>query len=234
MSAADEQKQLTCERANRVLSLLREHFGAPCRPSPHDPIGGLISTILSQNTSDTNTERAFRSLIERYQNWRAVEEAPVNQLEDAIRIGGLARQKAPRIQAVLKDIRESQGDYVLDVLQDMDPAEAAKWLTKLDGVGPKTAACVQLFNLGQDVLPVDTHVHRVSRRLGLIPDSTSAEAAQQLLEAVIPASDRYDAHVLMIRHGRMICRARSPKCDQCPLRLICPSAQNYLQGAAIA
>jgi endonuclease-3 len=169
------------------------------------PLDELIETVLSQNTSDINTERAFRSLRERFSSWEAVRTAPVEEIADAIRSGGLANVKAPRIQAILESIVRERGSL------------------ELDGVGPKTAACVLLFALGKPALPVDTHVHRVALRLGLIPPGTSAEAAHELLEALLGEDhDRvYAFHVEAIAHGRQVCTARRPFCERCPLTDCC-------------
>lgn len=230
MSAKPDRATSSPAYATQILRRLRDHYGKPERPVPDDPIGGLISTILSQNTSDTNTDRAYASLTTRFPTWDEVEAAPVEEVEKAIRVGGLARQKAPRIQQVLREIRRDRGCHSLEFLVEKKPEDVASWLVSLDGVGPKTAACVQLFNLGHDVLPVDTHVHRVSQRLGLVPAKASAVAAQPILESLIVPGDRYDAHVLLIQHGRMICKARRPRCSVCPLQSICPSADEFLQG----
>lgn len=234
MSAEPLQLKRSPAHARRILCRLRHHYGKPGRPAPGDPVGGLVSTILSQNTSDSNTERAYRSLRERFPTWHDVEEAETDDVVEAIRPGGLARQKAPRIQQVLREIRESKGVHSLEFLAQLPEDEAAAWLTSLDGVGPKTAACVQLFNLGQDVMPVDTHVHRVSRRLGLVEGDASAIDAQPALESLIPPADRYDAHVLLITHGREVCKARKPKCHECPVQDLCPSASDFLRGVPVA
>ena len=217
-----------------VVAALRARYGSPERGDPEPPIAGLIATILSQNTSDSNTERSFRSLREHFPTWDAVVDAPVTAVADAIRSGGLADQKAPRIQAVLREVRQRTGGYDLTFLGDMSIPEARHWLTQMKGVGPKTASCVLMFNLGRDAMPVDTHVHRVALRLHLIPPGTSAERAHELLEAQLPPGAAHDAHLLMIRHGRETCVARRPKCAVCPLVDVCPSAPAFLslEGAS--
>jgi endonuclease-3 len=205
-----------------VLTQLRDHYGAPEPRRSDGPLAELVQTILSQNTSDVNTERAFASLWSRFGSWEAIAAAPTPAVVDAIRLGGLANVKAPRIQGVLQAIQHDRGELSLDFLADLSVDDARGYLTSLGGVGPKTAACVLLFALGMPALPVDTHVHRVSKRLGLIGAKVSAEAAHQLLEAAIPPAEMYDAHMLLIRHGRVTCKALRPRCDTCPLADLCP------------
>jgi endonuclease-3 len=205
-----------------VLARLRAHYGTPEPWRSDGPLAELVQTILSQNTSDVNTERAFASLWSRFGDWGAVLAAPTSAVADAIRSGGLAEIKAPRIQGVLAAIQRDRGELSLDFLAELPLDEARAYLTSLSGVGPKTAACVLLFALGMPALPVDTHVHRVSKRLGLIGERTSAEAAHRLLEAAIPPAEMFDAHLLLIRHGRAICKALRPRCEACPLGDVCP------------
>ena len=211
-----------------VVAALRARYGSPERGAPEPPIDGLVATILSQNTSDINTERSFATLKRRFPDWDAVADAPVVEVADAIRGGGLADRKAPRIQQVLREIRERTGGYDLSFLGAMEIGKARNWLTTLNGVGPKTASCVLMFNLGRDAMPVDTHVHRVALRLYLIPPGTSAEKAHALLEAKLPPGAAHDAHLLMIRHGRETCTARRPRCAECVLVQCCPSAPLFL------
>lgn len=208
-----------------VLERLRRRYGEPDRSTPQPPVDELVMTILSQHTSDTNTERAFRSLRENFPSWDDVIQATNDQVADAIRSGGLAELKAPRIRQALIDIRERLGGFDLTVLADLPVEDARAWLTSLHGVGPKTAACVLLFSLDRPTMPVDTHVHRVALRLGLIPDGTSAERAHELLEALIPVGETYSAHMLLIKHGRTTCIARRPRCPHCVLVQCCPTAQ---------
>jgi endonuclease-3 len=189
------------------------------------PLAQLVQTILSQNTSDVNTERAFASLWARFGSWPAILEAPTSAVADAIRSGGLADIKAPRIQGVLAAIKADRGELderSLDFLAALPLEEARSYLTSLNGVGPKTAACVLLFALGLPALPVDTHVHRVSKRLGLIGPKVAAEPAHRLLESMMPRDQMFDAHMLLIRHGRVLCKALRPRCDACPLADVCP------------
>lgn len=188
------------------------------------PLDGLIGTVLSQHTSDVNSDAAYRNLRRAFHTWRAVMLAKPAEVERAIRRGGLAKQKTRSIQAILGTLQADRGKLSLDFLARWPLAKAREYLLALPGVGPKTAACVLLFNLGKPALPVDTHVHRLARRLGLIPESASAEQAHEILEAICPPRLVYPFHVLLIQHGRQVCRARRPRCTECILADICPSA----------
>lgn len=212
-----------------IERILDETYGPRKLTPGGNPVATLVSTILSQNTSDTNTERAFASLRQRFPSWDDVVQAQTSDVVEAIRSGGLANRKAPRIQDALAEIRDRYGSYSLDVLADMSLDEAKQALVSIDGVGPKTAACVMLFALGRPALPVDTHVYRVARRLGLIDAPTNPVQAHTILEAMMEGdADRtYRFHVEMIAHGRTICVARKPKCTICPLRSYCEYAANH-------
>jgi endonuclease-3 len=204
------------------MEALEPLYGRPEPMPSHDPLAELILTVLSQNTSDTNSGRAFVQLMRHYPSWEAIASAPTGELAATIQPGGLARQKAPRIQAILRAVAERSPDWDLSFLETMPLEEARAWLRSLPGVGPKTAACVLLFSLGRPALPVDTHVERVSKRLGLIPEKATAEQAHGLLEALVEPADYYRFHMLLIKHGRRVCAARKPACERCPL-LDCPS-----------
>lgn len=208
-------------KALRVHRLLLAHYGQPALKEQRDPLDELILTILSQNTADVNSGRAWSSLRERFASWEEVLAADVTDVEEAIRIGGLARIKAARIQHILKTLAESRGRLDLSFLADLAVKEARSYLTALPGVGPKTAACVLLFSLHKAALPVDTHVHRVSRRVGLVPPKASAEKANLLLEELLPEESYYPFHLNVIRHGRELCKASKPRCDACPLLDAC-------------
>lgn len=205
-----------------VIQLLSPLYGRPVPQISNDPLAELILTVLSQNTADTNSGRAFVQMMRRYPSWDAIRDAPVEELIATIQNGGLAQQKAPRIQAILREVSAHSPDWDVGFLDEWPLEEARTWLRALPGVGPKTAACVLLFSLGRPALPVDTHVERVSKRLGLIPEKTSADQAHDLLEQLVPEADFYPFHMLLIKHGRRICTARKPACGRCPL-VECPS-----------
>ncbi len=211
----------------RVYALLEKTYGQKHNTPDGDPLDGLVGTILSQATSDVNSGRAHRALRAAYPDWEAVLAAPEEQLADVIRSGGLANLKARRIQETLAAVQEAQGKLDLSVLDDLSLEDALAWLRRLPGVGPKTAACVLLFDLGRPALPIDTHVHRVARRLGLIGPKVGADRAHGALQAQLEPEQVYEFHVNMIAHGRRICRAPLPRCAECPLTGVC----NYY-GAA--
>lgn len=207
-------------KALEVHRRLLEAYGEP-RPHPSDPIGTLVSTILSQNTNDRLRDQALRRLRERFPAWEDVRDAPVEEIVQAVQVSGLGAQKAQRIKAALGRITEERGTLSLDFLREMPVEEARRWLTSFDGVGPKTAAIVLLFALGMPAFPVDTHIHRVSKRLGLIPPSASREKAHDILEAMLPPAVYYPFHLNVIRHGREVCAARKPQCGRCVVRDLC-------------
>ena len=204
-------------------------FG-PVSPPPKGPVlDELIATILSQNTSDANSGAAFDRLRDRFADWDAVRRAPVASIVQAIRQAGLANRKAPRIRAILRQIYRERGVLSLDFLCCLPTTEAYAYLRRFPGVGPKTAACVLLFACGQRILPVDTHVHRLSRRLGLIGPRTGAEQAHEELARQVPAPRVLDFHIQLIRHGRSVCLARSPRCRECVLVDRCPEGHRRLR-----
>jgi endonuclease-3 len=184
----------------------------------------LVSTILSQNTNDANRDRAFFALKARYPSWEAVRDAPTEEIIETIRPAGLANQKGPRLQEVLRQITRERGELSLDFLAQWPVEKARAWLTRFKGVGPKTAAIVLQFSLGKPAFPVDTHIYRVTGRLGLRPPNMGREAAHAFLEKVFPPETYYDAHLNLIRLGREICTARKPRCELCPLRDLCDFA----------
>jgi endonuclease-3 len=205
---------------------LLAHFGRPMpEANTAQPLEELIGTILSQHTSDTNSQRAFDALMAKFKDWEAVRDAPVGDLTDAIRSGGLAAVKALRIQAVLRALTDDDGRVRLPDLRRMPRRQAVDLLMRLPGVGRKTAACVLLFGAHVPAMPVDTHVHRVALRLGLVPPRTSPDATSDALEASLPPSEYYAFHVNTIRLGREICKAPRPRCELCPLSQRCASAR---------
>ena len=190
-----------------------------------DPLDELINTILSQNTTDLNRDRAYRALRAAFPTWAAVRDAPPSQLIAAIKPAGLANQKGPRIQKILARITAERGELNIHFLADLPVSEAKAWLISLDGVGPKTAAIVLLFALGQPAFPVDTHIHRVTGRLGLIPPKTTADQAHEILAALVPTAWYQPFHLLVIQHGRTVCKAQRPRCEVCPLQKYCADYQ---------
>lgn len=206
-----------------MLDRLGERYGHPAWAGPRlDAVAELVLTILSQNTADTNSFRAFTALRARYAGWDEVLAAPTDELVEVIRPGGLAPTKGPRIQHVLAEVREATGgSWDLSFLAELPLLEARGWLTSLPGIGRKTAAIILLFGYGRPALPVDTHVHRVATRLGMLPPRTPLERAHDLLEEVLQPSEMYPFHVELIRHGRDTCRAPRPICGLCPLTDAC-------------
>lgn len=213
----------------QIAQLLEDEYGYPTWRQHLAPVDELVSTILSQSTTDSNRDVAFYALKERYPSWAAVRDAPEDEVIAAIRSAGLANQKGPRIQAALWYVTAERGEISLDFLADMDIQAAKEWLTQIEGIGPKTAAIILLFAFNKPAFPVDTHVHRVSQRLGLIGPKTNAERAHTELENIVPPEDYYAAHLNIIRHGREVCQARRPRCDVCPLTAYCDYFQTHLK-----
>ena len=219
------------ESIEPILHLLISQYGKRHWQPGRSPLSVLVQTILSQNTSDVNSRRAFQSLLESFDSWERVAYADINEIAASISIGGLGEIKATRIKAALGEIKQKQGKLELDFLNQLPLDKARDWLKRLPGVGSKTACCVLLFSLGMPALPVDTHVLRVAKRLGLIKSNTSAEQAHRLLESLVPAESVYQFHMLMIEHGRRVCQAQHPRCPPCVLRALCPSHEK-LAGKA--
>ena len=207
-----------------IFERLQDHYGPRRWVHCRGPLDELIYTVLSQNTSDANTDRTFASLKARFPDWRTVQQASAGEIADAIKLGGLSQVKAPRIRAILAAIEAERGELDLEFLRDLRMDEAREWLIALPGVGPKTAACVLLFSFGLPAMPVDTHVHRVSKRLGFIDEKTPADKAHPLIERLVAPEDVYQFHMDLIEHGRRVCHARRPRCDACPLSDVCPSS----------
>jgi len=213
------------ERTLVVHQKLLDFYGSPTWRDPLPAIDELVSTILSQNTNDTNRDRAFAALRRAFPTWEQVRDGEREEVIAAIRPAGLANQKGPRIQAVLREITAQRGALNLDFLAELSPAEGREWLLQFKGVGPKTAAIVLLFSLGKPAFPVDTHIYRVSGRIGLRPEGMSVEQAHEFLEGLLPPETYYAAHLNLIRLGREICAARKPDCPKCPVQAWCDYAQ---------
>jgi endonuclease-3 len=224
-----DQKELAA-RSLQVHQRLLEVFGEPTWRNPLPPVDELVSTILSQNTNDINRDRAFDALRQRFPSWEAVRDAATDAVIEAIRPAGLANQKGPRIQQVLHQITEERGGLDLSFLNDLPLEEARDWLTKFKGVGPKTAAIVLCFSLGRPAFPVDTHIYRVTGRIGLRPDSMTVEQAHRHFEQLLPPETYYAAHLNLIRLGREVCHARKPVCPDCPILDLCEYGQQTIQS----
>ena len=212
------------DESNRALTVhqqLIEFYGFPQWRNPLPPIDELVSTILSQNTNDTNRDRAFHALKNHFPTWEEVRDADAPLVIETIRPAGLANQKGPRIQNILKEITRQRGELDLSFLNEMSTDEARNWLLQFKGVGPRTAAIVLQFSLEKPAFPVDTHIYRVTGRLGIRPKKMNAEKAHDFLAGSLPPQTYYAAHLNLIRLGREICHARKPDCPRCPLQDYC-------------
>ena len=206
----------------RILTLLRAAYGPRPLRCWGDGVSVLVDTILSQNTSAANSDAGYRQLRRKFRSWNQVADAPVEEVERCIRVSGLSNLKAPRIQAILREVRNQRGKIDLQFLREKADEDAYAYLRAFPGVGPKTACCTLLFAFGKALFPVDTHIHRIARRLGLVGAMATPERTRELLTPRIAAGDRYEAHVLLIEHGRKTCRAINPRCDDCVLLRMCP------------
>lgn len=209
------------ERALAVHERLLEFYGYPEWRNRLPPLDELVSTVLSQNTNDLNRDRGFNALKERFPTWEEVRDADTEKVIEAIRPAGLANQKGPRIQNILKEITQQCGQLDLEFLKDSPPLQASEWLMQFKGVGPKTAAIVLQFSLDMPAFPVDTHIYRITGRIGLRPKKMNVVKTHQHMESLLPKDTFYPAHLNLIRLGREICQARRSKCSQCPLQELC-------------
>jgi endonuclease-3 len=214
---------------SQVIGLLVGAYGDRKWGRRLDPVGELVQTVLSQNTSDTNSHRAYKSLMEAFANWDKLAGARLEEIEASIRTGGLAEVKANYIKNALLTIKKETPSYDLSFLKGMSLNEARKWLINLPGVGMKTASCVLLFSMGVPAFPVDTHVYRVARRLGLINSKISVDSAHLEMERLTKPGDVYRCHILFIEHGRRTCKAQLPICRICVLGKICPSHELFIR-----
>jgi len=203
-----------------VIRRLDEQYGVKIWERWREPVGELIRTILSQNTTDTNSLRAYANLTERFKNWDDVLKAEDSEIVKEIRLGGLANTKARKIKKSLAEIKKREGKIDLEFLSSLTLAEAEKYLVSLDGVGPKTAACVLIFSFNMPIMPVDTHIHRLSNRIGLV-STKSREETQEQMKGLIPENDIYSFHINLIEHGRKVCKAAKPLCGNCFLTDLC-------------
>lgn len=214
-----------------VSAALREMYGYPAWRQAYPPVDELVDCILSQSTTDANKDRAFALLKAKYPTWEAVRDAQTDEVIDTIRPAGLANQKAPRIQEVLRFITQQRGEINIDFLGDLPIEEAKAWLTQMNGVGPKTAAIVLCFAFNRAAFPVDTHIHRLGQRIGFLPEGISADRAHDVMESIVPPEDYYPFHLNLIQHGREICNARAPRCSLCP---ITPHCDYYLNTTRVS
>jgi endonuclease-3 len=212
----------------RILSALRGAYGSRPPKCWGDGVGVLVDTILSQNTSAANSDAGYRQLRRRFRSWNQVAQAQVDEVERCIRVSGLSNLKAPRIQSILRRIKSERGKIDLQFLNALEDEPAYDYLRAFPGVGPKTACCTLLFAFGKALFPVDTHIHRIARRLGLVTAKATAEQTRKALTPRIAPDDRYETHVLLIEHGRKTCRAMSPRCGDCVLLKMCPYGQQRL------
>jgi endonuclease-3 len=209
------------------MTTLSTEYGPFVWEPRYDPASELVYTILSQHTSDINSERAFKNLMNSFKSLEAIATANVSEIEDAIRSAGLFRVKAPRIKQVLNEILEEVGSFDLTFLAEMPLSQAKTWLKGFDGIGPKTAAIILCFSLGLPAMPVDTHIYRVSQRLGLIGPKVNADQAHDILEPMVDPEDVFAFHLYLINHGRQVCKALRPRCDSCVLAERCPSRGTF-------
>lgn len=218
------------ECAREVHRRLLERYGEPSWRQSLSILDELVSTILSQNTNDVNRDRAFTRLKERFKSWEQVRDAQAESVMDAIRPAGLANQKGPRIQHILQLITAERGSLDLAFLEQLPSEDAMRWLLQFNGVGPKTASIVLLFSLGKSAFPVDTHIHRVTGRIGLRPEKMSREQAHQHLAGLFPSETYQAAHLNLIRLGREVCHPRRPNCPDCVLQSLCDYYKKSLMG----
>lgn len=211
-----------------IVGNLEQAYGTPVNTFTHDPLDMLVQIILSQATSDTNSDRAYKSLKAHFPTWDAALAASESDLANAIRSGGLANQKARTIKSVLAQIKDEHGKLELSFLNDMDTLDAVRYLSQFRGIGPKTVACTLLFACRKPVFPLDTHIFRVLRRIGLVPQKCTDARAHEIMDSLVPEGKHYSFHVNLIRHGRTLCRSRDPACERCPVVEYCDYGQKIV------
>jgi endonuclease III len=221
--------KLDTGRLGKIIAVLEKTYKTPPQSDHEDPVDCLIRTVLSQNTNDVNRDRAFDSMIDRFKTWEGVLKADVRSIAASIKAGGLSNTKSKRIKEILKSIKSERGKIELDFLRGIDTDQTEQKLLTYPGVGLKTARCVQIFSLGQATFPVDTHIFRITKRLGLIAGKTTPEQAHQQLGRAVSQDKMYTFHINLIKHGRKLCRARNPLCPQCPLLSHCPYGKKQIQ-----
>ncbi len=212
-----------------IIRRLEREFGEPVWKGHSDPLSSLIKTVMSQSTNDRNRDAAYSRLRARFPEWKDVMDAPVNDIADTIRVAGLANQKSQRIKDILRWINDTYGTLNIDFICEKDPDKVIETFTALKGIGIKTISVVLMFTCGVDVFPVDTHVHRLCRRLGLVPEKSSAIKTYHLMQPLVPENKSYSMHMNFLKLGRRICIARAPRCKQCPLNDLCPTGKIFLE-----
>ena len=225
MNTRDPEKKV--REIDRILEGI---FGIPDFGRDNKPLDTLINPILSQNTNDTNRDRAYANLREQFPTWEDVLDADPQDIADAIRVGGLSNQKSVRIKNVLAWIKDTYGELNIDFICDMDPEEVIGIFSKLKGVGLKTINVLLMFACGKDVFPVDTHILRISKRLDLVPANASADKAHEVMGELCPEGKAFSLHINMIRFGRTVCHARKPECRECPLIDYCIAWPEFLDS----
>lgn len=223
-------RRVLATATRKIIAALEAEYGRPGAGKRKDPLSELIFTILSQSTTDLNRDRAWESLHREFASWEEVVAAPEKRLERAIRVGGLAPTKSRVIRDVLARVKEEEGSYSLDRLRGLPADEVEAHLRRFKGVGLKTIRCVQVFSLGLPSFPVDTHIFRITKRLGLVPPKASPEAAHEVMQSLTPPEEVLPFHLNLITHGRRICQARKPLCAPCVLRRLCAHGLGALQG----
>lgn len=226
--ATQTAQTLSDKPVNYIIQNLERAYGVPENRRSSDPLDMLIKIILSQATSDTNSHRTFAALKKRFPTWDKLLRARTSTVADTIRSGGLANQKALVIKSVLRQIKEERGTLDLDFLHDLNAAEATRYLSQFRGIGPKTVACTLLFACRKEVFPLDTHIFRILRRVGLIPQKCTDARAHEIMNRTVPAGKFYSFHVNLVRHGRTICRPRDPLCERCPIVEYCDYGHDKL------
>jgi endonuclease-3 len=236
MSASSPRKTAHTENAGAsedkpvryIIQNLERAYGVPANERSSDPLDMLVRIILSQATSDTNSDRTFAALKKRFPNWDALLSARESTIAATIRSGGLANQKASVIKSLLRQIKEQRGALDLDFLHEMPAEEAARYLKQFRGLGPKTIACTLLFACRKEIFPLDTHIFRILRRVGLIPQKCADARAHEIMNNIVPPGKFYSFHVNLIRHGRALCRPRDPACERCPIVEYCDYGQQLI------
>jgi endonuclease-3 len=232
MSASSPREAAHTEAGDKpvryIIQNLERTYGVPVNERASDPLDMLIKIILSQATSDTNSDRTFAALKKRFSTWDAALRARTSTIADTIRAGGLANQKAAVIKDLLGQIKEKHGALDLSFLHELSNEEAVRYLSQFRGIGPKTVACTLLFACRKEVFPLDTHIFRILRRVGLIPEKCSDARAHEIMNRIVPAGKFYSFHVNLVRHGRALCRPRDPLCERCPIVEYCDYGQSVI------